>query len=45
MVTTNGRSSTTFEDRDFVVTGLRNRAEVSTVDAGEFVGGWYGWDK
>ena len=45
IVTTDGRRSTTVEDRESVVIGLRNRAEVSTVDAGEFVDGWYGWDE
>jgi uncharacterized protein YggL (DUF469 family) len=45
IVTTDGRRSTTVEDRESVVIWLRNRAEVSTVDAGEFVDGWYGWDE
>lgn len=44
-VLTNDRRSTTVEDRESVVIGLRKRSEVSTVDVGEFVDHWYGWDE
>jgi len=43
IVTTDRRSSTTVEDRVAVLIWLRNRAEVSNVEVGDLVDGWYGW--
>ena len=40
VVTTDSRRSMTAADRDFVLAWLRNRSEVSTVEAGEVVDRW-----
>ena len=39
-----GRGSPTEEDRAAIVEWLRQRRDVASADAGEFVDGWYGWE-
>jgi uncharacterized protein len=41
MVACAGRRSTTVEDKETMLSWLRARPEVASVEAGEFVDGWY----
>jgi len=41
MVSCAGRRSTTEEDKETMLRWLRARPEVASVEAGEFVDGWY----